>query len=88
MRNNRGGFPSGHITQFIALLGGVWLFIAPTWVGFFHHHKASHIDQWAGAVLIVVSVASFFLQWAFGLRDRVQSRMAEAANAQNDGQER
>jgi hypothetical protein len=68
-------FPIGHVTQAILLLGGIWLIIAPQWVGFPRNLTASRIDEWAGAVVIVVSAASFFWQWALGLRDLVKSRM-------------
>ncbi len=70
--NSSKGFFGGHLGQGLLLLGGIWLLIAPTWVGFSYHRVASRIDEWAGAAVIVVSGVSFFLQWSFGLRDLVK----------------
>lgn len=70
--NHSKGFWGGHLGQGLLLLGGIWLLIAPAWVGFSYHRLASRIDEWAGVAVIVVSVTSFFLQWSFGLRDLVQ----------------
>lgn len=67
-------FSAGHIALAILLLGGVWLLIAPVWVGFSHHTLQSRIDQWAGAAVVVASAATFFLQWAFGVKGLVASR--------------
>lgn len=67
-------FPVGHLAQGILLLAGIWLIIAPQWLGFTANVRANRIDTWAGAAVIVVSAASFFVQWAFGLRDLVNGR--------------
>lgn len=75
--NKRRGVSGGHWTQAILLLGGIWLLIAPIWMGFSHDRLASRIDEWAGAAVIVASVASFVLQWAFGLRDLVHAHSSE-----------
>lgn len=74
MNKGRSGFSAGHIGLFILLLGGVWLLIAPVWVGFQSHRLASRIDEWAGAILVVVAIVSFFLQWALGMSALVKSR--------------
>ncbi|PSR21636.1 MAG: hypothetical protein C7B45_09975 [Sulfobacillus acidophilus] len=66
----------GHVGLALLLLAGVWLLIAPVWVGFSHHRMASRIDEWAGASVIFVSVVTFFLQWVFGLSDLIKSRVS------------
>ncbi len=71
MNRGRARFPLGHIGQAVLLLGGVWLLIAPNWVGFSHQLPQSRVDHWVGAAVIVISVISFVLQWAFGLSDMV-----------------
>lgn len=70
--NNRRRFPIGHITQALLILGGLWLLIAPQWVGFAHNLRASRIDDVAGTLVIVAGAASFVLQWAYGLRELVE----------------
>jgi len=67
----RRGVVSGHIGQVVLLLGGVWLLIAPSWVGFANERVASRIDEWAGAGIIAVSCLSLVVQWALGLKDLV-----------------
>ncbi|MCY0878767.1 MAG: hypothetical protein OWU84_07500 [Firmicutes bacterium] len=59
----------GHIGLAVLFLGGVWLLIAPVWVGFQAHKVASRIDQGAGALLVVVTVAAWFLQWVLSLAE-------------------
>ncbi len=73
VNNNRRRFSPGHIGLMILLLGGVWLLIAPTWVGF-SGHQALRVDHWAGAALIVISLASLVVQWAFGLKEAVSQK--------------
>ncbi len=74
--NNRSKrmFPAGHVGLAIMLLGGIWLLIAPAWVGFSAHRLQSRIDEWAGAAVIIASVVTFVLQWAFGLGELVRGR--------------
>ncbi|NMP23450.1 hypothetical protein [Sulfobacillus harzensis] len=67
MNKGRRGFSPGHIGLWVLLLGGVWLLIAPSWVGFAGHRLPSRIDEWAGAALIVIVAASLVIQWAFGI---------------------
>lgn len=67
--NRQSGMSRGHLAQVLLLLGGVWLVIAPTWIGFSHQRTATHVDEWAGLALIGVSVVSWVVQWAFGLSD-------------------
>jgi hypothetical protein len=75
MNSRRRSVSGGHLGLALMLLGGIWLLIAPVWVGFSHHRMASRIDEWAGAAVIFVSVVTFFLQWVFGLSDLVKSRV-------------
>lgn len=67
MNNGRAGSWAGHAGLAALFLGGLWLTLAPVWVGFESHRLASRIDEWAGAAVMVIAVATFFLQWAFGL---------------------
>jgi hypothetical protein len=75
----------GLITTALALIGGVWLFLAPfiveyqevgeEWIG------ATRNDMWAGGALIAVSALTLFLFIAFALRDaaaRADERRREA----------
>lgn len=75
----------GLITTALALIGGVWLFLAPfiveyqevgeEWIG------ATRNDMWAGGALIAVSVLTLFFFIAFALRDaaaRADERRREA----------
>ena len=75
----------GLITTALALMGGVWLFLAPfiveyqevgeEWIG------ATKNDMWAGGALIAVSALTLFLFIAFALRDaaaRADERRREA----------
>ena len=75
----------GLITTALALMGGVWLFLAPfiveyqevgeEWIG------ATKNDMWAGGALIAVSTLTLFLFIAFALRDaaaRADERRREA----------
>ncbi|MCY0899245.1 MAG: hypothetical protein OWU33_10005 [Firmicutes bacterium] len=61
----------GHIGLLVLFLGGVWLLIAPVWVGFQSDKLASRLDQWAGAAVIVLSVATLFLEWSMSLSEAV-----------------
>lgn len=78
MRQQKKGISLGHVALAILFLGGVWLLIAPTWVGFSHQVLASRIDEWAGVAVIVVSVVSFFLQWSFGLAELLGGRSSNS----------
>lgn len=75
----------GLITTALALLGGVWIFLAPfiveyqevgeEWIG------ATKNDMWAGGALMAVSALTLFLFIAFALRDaaaRASERRREA----------
>ena len=64
-------FSRGHIGLVILLLGGVWLLIAPVWIGFSGHHLASRLDQGAGVLVILAAVVGFLLQGALGVGDMV-----------------
>jgi putative Mn2+ efflux pump MntP len=72
--SNRTRFSAGHIGVILAILAGVWLIIAPTWVGFAAHKR---LDIWAGVALIIIGAATLFLQWAFGVKDLVEGRQEQ-----------
>lgn len=78
MNKSKGGFSAGHVAMAILLLGGIWLLIAPVWVGFQSHRVASRIDDWAGAAMVVIAAVSFLLQWALGLGAAVKHRRESA----------
>lgn len=73
VNDNRRRFSPGHIGLMILLLGGVWLLIAPTWVGF-SGQQALRVDHWAGAALIIQSTVSLVVQGAFNLGDMVSQK--------------
>lgn len=72
--SNRTRFSAGHIGVIIAILAGVWLIIAPTWVGFAAHKR---LDIWAGAAILIIGVATLFLQWAFGVKELVEEHLEQ-----------
>ncbi len=72
--NNRRRFSAGHIGVIVAILAGVWLIIAPTWVGFTAHKR---LDVWAGAAILIIGAATLFLQWAFGVKELVHEHQEQ-----------
>ena len=64
-------------------LAGLWLLVAPTWVGFqpigAHWVAATRNDVMVGGVLLAAGVLGLFAQVAFGLRDLAEhaARLAE-----------
>jgi hypothetical protein len=75
----------GLITTALALIGGVWLFLAPFIVEYQEVGEewisATKNDMWAGGALIAVSALTLFLFIAFALRDaaaRADERRREA----------
>ena len=69
--NGKRRFAWGHVAIILLGLAGVWLLLAPRWVGFQAGHTMAHVDQGVGGVLILVSGVTLFLQWAFGLAEFV-----------------
>ena len=72
--NNRRKFSAGHIGVIIAILAGVWLIIAPTWVGFEAHKR---LDIWAGGALLIIGIVTLFLEWAFGVKELVEEHQEQ-----------
>ena len=78
----------GLITTALALIGGVWLFLAPfiveyqevgeEWIG------ATKNDMWAGGALMAVSALTLFLFIAFALRDAATRADERRRKAEED----
>lgn len=78
MNSRKGGLQLGHVGLFIVMLGGIWLLLAPTWVGFSAHRLPSRMDEVAGAALIVISAVTFLLQWIFGMTELIHRHRGES----------
>ncbi len=84
-------FSGGTVCTGLLGLAGVWLVLAPFWVGYQTAGttwlRATHNDVVVGAVLVVSSLLGLFGQVAFGLRDAAlwverDQRAAAATGAQ------
>lgn len=82
MNKGQRGFSAGHILLALLFLGGVWLLLAPTWVGFSAHRLASRTDEWAGAALMVITAATFVIHWALSLSALVKAHQALSGDGQ------
>lgn len=74
---------AGWVASALLALAGVWLLIAPDWVGYQPHGAAwlaaTDNDVMVGAVLFGVSILGLFAQVAFGLRDLADHQAERAA---------
>ncbi len=64
---------AGWVGTVLLTLAGVWLLLAPAWVGYQpssgHLLAATRNDLTVGAVLLLSGVLGLFAQAAFGVRD-------------------
>ena len=78
----------GLVTTALALIGGVWLFLAPFIVGYQEVGEewigATKNDMWAGGALIAVSALTLFLFIAFALRDAAAHADERRREAEED----
>jgi hypothetical protein len=81
----------GLATTVIALLGGIWLFLAPFIVGYQDVGQpwivATRNDLWTGGAFVAVSLLTLILFSAFALRDaahEARRRRLEEDSAQSE----